>query len=337
MVTIKDIAAATDVSASTVSRVLNQDMTLSVSDETRRKVIDTAQRLNYVKKPKKEVTAQTLHIAVLTVFSETRESNDSYWRQIYLSIVQAAHERGIVVDEVIRINQGLKLADFAQYDAIIVLGDMTPNAVKRLQQINNCIVLVDAKDHYHDIDAVNPELRLMTVRILNELYQAGRQKIGFIGGINDLTALDGTTTTNLEDVRSEIYEDWSKRHDITPHFHTGTWHAETGSLGATKLLEEEPQLDALLVASDPIALGAINALKLQGIEPGKDIDVVSFDNLELASYLVPALTTVELNPSAIGKTALNQAYELAKGERSWPIWSTIPSQLHYRETFKKNK
>jgi len=39
MVTIKDIAAATDVSASTVSRVLNQDMTLSVSDETRQKVI----------------------------------------------------------------------------------------------------------------------------------------------------------------------------------------------------------------------------------------------------------------------------------------------------------
>lgn len=50
MVTIKQIALETDVSSSTVSRVLNNDLTLSVSNETRRKIIDAAQRLNYTKK-----------------------------------------------------------------------------------------------------------------------------------------------------------------------------------------------------------------------------------------------------------------------------------------------
>ncbi|MCH3933894.1 MAG: LacI family DNA-binding transcriptional regulator [Leuconostoc mesenteroides] len=53
MVTIKQIALETDVSSSTVSRVLNNDLTLSVSDETRRKIIDAAQRLNYTKNIKK--------------------------------------------------------------------------------------------------------------------------------------------------------------------------------------------------------------------------------------------------------------------------------------------
>lgn len=54
MVTIKQIALETDVSSSTVSRVLNNDLTLSVSNETRRKIIDAAQRLNYTKKHKKK-------------------------------------------------------------------------------------------------------------------------------------------------------------------------------------------------------------------------------------------------------------------------------------------
>lgn len=333
MVTIKEIAEATNVSASTVSRVLNRDMSLSVSDETRLKVIDTAQRLNYVKKTKKEDIKNKLHIAVLTVFSEARESNDLYWRQIYLSIVQSAHEYGIMVDEVIRIDQGLKLTDFSNFDAIIVLGDIAAKSLKQLQKINKYIVLVDAKDHYEDIDAVNPELKEMTLRILDELYQAGCQKIGFIGGTNELTTFEGTTLNTTEDIRSEIYQEWSLRNNKKPYLYTGPWHAETGSLGASILLEEEPQLDALLVASDPIALGAINALKIKGIEPGKEIAVASFDNLELASYLLPALTTVELNPAEIGKTALDQAYQLANRKRTWTVWSTIPSFLKYRETF----
>ncbi|WP_338754486.1 LacI family DNA-binding transcriptional regulator [Leuconostoc mesenteroides] len=335
MVTIKQIALETDVSSSTVSRVLNNDLTLSVSDETRRKIIDAAQRLNYTKKHKKSISKKLIHIAVLTVFSEIREASDAYWRQIYLSIEQNAQEQNIIVDEIIRINQGINIADFATYDAIIILGDMTQKAVNQLQKINERIVLVDAKTRYETIDSVNPELRLMTTRILDEFYQAGRRHIGFIGGVNDLLELDGSSTLAVEDVRSEIYRNWAEEHQMSPHFYTGPWHAETGMQGAISLLREEHSIDALLVASDPIAIGAINALKSENLEPGIDIDVVSFDNVELSSYLVPALTTVDLNPAALGKTALEQAYELANDERDWTVWATIPGNLKYRETFKK--
>lgn len=337
MVTIKQIALETDVSSSTVSRVLNNDLTLSVSDETRRKIIDTAQKLNYTKKHKKNNSKKLVHIAVLTVFSEIREASDAYWRQIYLSIEQNAQDQNIIVDEIIRINQGINIVDFATYDAIIILGDMTPKAVNQLQKINERIVLVDAKTRYENIDSVNPELRMMTTRILNELYQAGRRHIGFIGGVNDLLELDGSSTLAVEDVRSEIYRNWAEEHQMIPHFYTGPWHAETGMQGAISLLREEHNIDALLVASDPLAIGAINALKSERLESGIDIDVVSFDNVELSSYLVPALTTVDLNPAALGKTALEQAYELANDARDWTVWATIPGNLKYRDTFKNKK
>lgn len=337
MVTIKQIAAAASVSPSTVSRVLNGDTTLSVSATTRQKVFDTAQALNYVKRSKNTTVAQDYHVAVITVFSEAREATDAYWRQIYLSIERHARRIGVVIDDVIRMTQGIEQQTIAAYDAVIILGDISQSALLAIKQMNSRLVLVDGKTYADDIDVVEPEMAKITTQILDDFYTAGRRQIGFIGGINELFELDGTTNGQAADVRATVYEQWVAAHQLRAHSFSGAWHVETGRQGAMALLDAQPRIDALLVASDPIAIGAMNALKMRGLEPGKDIDLVSFDNLELAAYLVPALTTVDLKPAALGQQALEQAYDLAQGKRDWAIWSTIPSQLIYRETLKMKK
>lgn len=333
MVTIKQIASEVGVSSSTVSRVLNNDTTISVSEETRRSVIQTARRLNYVNKGRKKSLKKTIKVAVLTVFSEINSANDSYWRQIYLSIVQSAHSGKVIVDDAIRIHQGIDLKLLDNYDAIIVLGELTSTAIEELKKNNQHIVLVGSKQHYTDIDAVDPELQSMEKQILNKMYISGRRNIGFIGGNNELLELDGSLKSTTDDVRSTVYREWVRQHNMTENMFIGDWRAETGSTGTKVLLDQNKNLDALVVASDLIAIGAINTLKTKGLEPGKNIDVVSFDNLELGSYLIPSLSSVDLNSNAIGKTALNQALELVKGKRNWAVWSIVPSILKYRETF----
>ena len=131
-----------------------------------------------------------------------------------------------------------------------------------------------------------------------------------------------------------LANEWMSLHQLQPQSYIGDWRPETGSQGTIKLLAEGNIIDALVVASDPIAIGAISILKNYGLEPGKDIDIVSFDNLDIVAYIVPSLTTVELNPLALGKTALAQAIELSSVEHDWTNWTTIPSSLKYRETFK---
>lgn len=337
MVTIKQIAETAGVSSSTVSRVLNGDTTLSVSSTTRQTVLDTARKLNYIKRSKNIATDPVCHVAVLTVFSEAREATDVYWRQIYLSIVKHARQIGVVIDDVIRMAQGIDPQTIASYDAVIILGDISQSAIFAIKQMNARLVLVDGKAHYDDIDVVEPEMAKMTAQILDDFYTAGRRRIGFIGGTNDLFELDGTTKDIASDIRARVYQQWIAAHRLTAYSYAGAWHVETGSKGATALLDQEPQIDALLVASDPIAIGAMNTLKMRGLEPGKDIDIVSFDNLELAAYLVPALTTVDLKPEALGQQALEQAYDLAKNKREWAVWTTIPSRLIYRETLTMKK
>lgn len=337
MVTIKQIAETAGVSSSTVSRILNDDTSLSVSSATRQAVLETAHKLKYVKRRKDTSMKKVCHVAVITVFSEAREATDAYWRQIYLSIEKHARQIGVVIDDVIRMAQGIDQQTIAAYDAIIILGDISQQAIFTIKQMNPHLVLVDSKAHDDDIDVVEPEMTKMTAKILDDFYAAGRRHIGFIGGTNELFELDGTTKGSAADVRETVYQQWIAAHQLTPYSYTGAWHVETGSQGATALLDDEPDIDALLVASDPIAIGAINALKMRGLEPGKDIDIVSFDNLELAAYLVPALTTVDLKPEILGQQALIQACDLAQNKRDWAVWTTIPSRLIYRETLTSTK
>ncbi len=334
MVTIKQIATATGVSSSTVSRVLNSDMTLSVSDNTRQKVIDTAKQLNYIKKAKKNEKQKAIHICVLTVFSESREARDTYWRQIYMGIEKAAYQSGVLIDEIIRIDQGVDAMLLGSFDAVIILGNISEEAITKIREINHNIVLVDSTVHYNDVTAVNPELSQMTYRILDELYGNGRRHIGFIGGDNDVLELDGTSKSKINDPRFDSYHEWMSLKQLQPQSFIGDWRPETGSQGTVKLLADGNIIDALVVASDPIAIGAISILKNYGLEPGKDIDIVSFDNLDIVAYIIPPLTTVELSPLALGKTALAQAIELSSAEHDWTNWTTIPSSLKYRETFK---
>ena len=208
MVTIKQIATATGVSSSTVSRVLNSDMTLSVSDDTRQNIIDAAKRLNYVKKSKKNEKQKVIHICVLTVFSESREARDTYWRQIYMGIEKAAYQSGVLIDEIIRIDQGVDAMLLGSFDAVIILGNISEEAITKIREINHNIVLVDSTVHYNDVTAVNPELSQMTYRILDELYRNGRRHIGFIGGDNDVLDLDGTSKSKINDPRFDSYHEW---------------------------------------------------------------------------------------------------------------------------------
>ena len=95
MATIKDIARAAQVSPATVSRILNQDMTLNVTPETRQKVLDTAREMHYVKKNRPPRSQFTM--GIVQWFSAQEEINDSYYLTIRQGIEDYCKNRGIHV------------------------------------------------------------------------------------------------------------------------------------------------------------------------------------------------------------------------------------------------
>lgn len=85
MATIKDIAQKASVSAATVSRILNQDDTLSVTDETKQRVLKVAQELNYTKHLKNTVE-KSISIGIFQWYSVFQELEDPYYQAIRVGI-----------------------------------------------------------------------------------------------------------------------------------------------------------------------------------------------------------------------------------------------------------
>lgn len=91
MVTIKDIAHAAGVSSATVSRVLNQDQAMSVSDETRIKIFTIAEQLGYKKSKKTNKRSKFSHrIAIIEWYTEQEELDDLYYYSIRLGAEKRA-------------------------------------------------------------------------------------------------------------------------------------------------------------------------------------------------------------------------------------------------------
>ena len=96
MATIKDIAQKASVSAATVSRILNQDDTLSVTDETKQRVLKVAQELNYTKHLKNTVE-KSISIGIFQWYSVFQELEDPYYQAIRVGIEKYCADHNIHV------------------------------------------------------------------------------------------------------------------------------------------------------------------------------------------------------------------------------------------------
>ena len=86
MVTIKDIANSAGVSIATVSRVLNFDDKLNVTDTTKQRIFQAAEELNYVKKNDKNTKKSTFKVAIANWYTEKQEVLDPYYLSIRLAV-----------------------------------------------------------------------------------------------------------------------------------------------------------------------------------------------------------------------------------------------------------
>ncbi|WP_250547770.1 LacI family DNA-binding transcriptional regulator, partial [Serratia marcescens] len=97
MATLKEIAEAANVSVATVSRVLNDDPTLSVKAQTRQKILEAAERLEYKIAPSKRQSGQRLHFAALFTYTQGVEINDPYYLAMRYGIETQCEKLGVAL------------------------------------------------------------------------------------------------------------------------------------------------------------------------------------------------------------------------------------------------
>lgn len=333
MASIRDIARQAEVSPGTVSRVLNNDPTLSVAKETRNRIHQIAQALQYEK-----VTRKNKRIQIITYASREKEMSDPYYREIRLAIEAEVKRLNLSLKHTIRIDgqqDHIDLNKIENAGAIIVIGNFSVDALNKLKTHNANMVVINNPNTPKSIDAVYSDLDDAMTELLNRILDKGLTKIAYIGGHHTIRELNGITTTNAADVRYQAYQSWCEKHDVEEIVLLNGWGKTQGEDAVKVYLESDHAFPQVFIAgNDMIAIGILQQLQLNKKAIPEEVKLISFNDLEVIQYAVPSISSVHIPVDEFGRTAVRMAEERINNTRQIAIHVVVEAQLKARNTFK---
>lgn len=329
MATIKDIASAAGVSAAAVSRILNNDETLNVSPETRQKVLDTARELHYVKRGRPSVKS-LFTLGIIQWFSSQQELEDNYYLLIRQGIEDycLSHNIQIVRTYKSDINYMDVLKDV---DCLICIGKFSQEEISYLYEMNSCILFLDMPVNDDRISTIIPDFGEAVTEALDYLTGIGHREIGFFTGKEYIGE-----NHLYPDYRKKVFIDYCDAHDLIyePYIQEGVFQISSGYEMACNLINGGKLPTSIFAASDPIAFGAIKAFTEHGIRVPEDISIVGFDDINMAQFSAPPLTTVSAPAYHMGMYGASILQHLLREHPGPALKIKLPCKLVVRNSCK---
>ena len=292
-VTMQDIARAAGVSQSTVSRVLNDTPTsVPIAAETRERVQEVAKRLGYRPNPLARGLrgARTMLLGVIV-----REITDPFFSMAIEALSTEALARGYNVvlgsahskaDEAIALRAVLETR---HCDAILLLGDMRdePKFLEDLRAAQTPVIALWHGTELEGVPTVNIDNRAGMFAALDHLTDLGHSAIAFISG-RPLGDIRERRTAYLEYLEAG-------GHSVPEEFVQNVSNDPAGGDAALRtLMSLDTPPTAVVCSTDHLATGVLHAAADLGLGVPADLSVVGFDDIPMASYTVPALTTIHM-------------------------------------------
>ncbi|WP_193048845.1 LacI family DNA-binding transcriptional regulator [Pseudoalteromonas undina] len=314
-----DIAHYAGVSQSTVSRALRNSPL--VNDETRRRVHDIAKKLNYkVDKNASNLRTQQSSTLALLLF-EDPTSDESQINPFFLamlgSITRACAKEGydlLVSFQSASADWQADYEDSHRADGIILLGygdyiDFQPKFNTLLEQNTKFVCWGASVDNRPDL-TISCDNYGGGKLAAEHLLAHSRKDCAFIGDASDHSPEFFARFNGFKDALQQNGITLNER-KIANAIST----EESGYHATRSLIANNITFNALFAASDLIAIGAIRALKEANINVPKDVAVIGFDNISIASYINPPLTTIEQNTTIAGQMLVANLLKLIRGEQ----------------------
>jgi LacI family transcriptional regulator, galactose operon repressor len=319
--TIRDVAEQAGVSIATVSRVLNDRADVSV--ETRERVREVARSVGYSADPAARALATQRTRLVGVVVGDHAGHRDL--SLVFFGKVLAAISRRLAHGEYEALLQAIDGGVQHRFDAAILIGlDGDDPLVAELSGRDIPLVGVDIRISGGRSAFVGSDHADGVRLALAHLYALGHRRIAHLAGAaNTLAGADRIAAFRLEADRLglALSDEYVREGD----FSSASGYRETCSLLA---LPERPT--AIVAASDLMALAALQAIRDVGLEPGTDVAIVGFDDLEAAALAHPPLTTIRQDRQELGTVAAERAIELIEDPEARPPPTVLPVELVVR-------
>ncbi|KQU15249.1 LacI family DNA-binding transcriptional regulator [Peribacillus butanolivorans] len=305
-VTLQQVAKHAGVSTSTASLIVRNNP--RISEATRKKVLKSMRELGYVYD---RIAANLRSQSSDTVGIIITDISNTFFSEFLIGVHDALEEVGYTVllgttfDSVTKQDQLLSTMLEHRVGGLILcpVSESTQETINRLNEIDTPFVLAvrELPEVNSDYVGINyPEGARIAV---NHLIEKGHKRIAFLGGIRE----SSTWIERMEGYREALSKaglevDESLMIDSAPT-------REGGLEAVFKVLNNPDPPTAIFCFSDLIAFGVMQGLRMKGLIPGQDIDIVGFDNVPVAEIYHPPLTTVSSFPQRMGKEAANLLHQ----------------------------
>lgn len=322
MATLKDIAAKTGVSQSTVSRVLNGDLTLGVSENTKNRILQVAQELNYktvaqrynavrssggTENEMNVISGKTSErrIGIAQMLDISEQVEDVYYLMIRNMIDEESFARGWTTVTLSRDERGRFIKnDDKGLDGIMAIGRFSCEEVKDFQEYTDNIVFIDSAPVPDRYFGIVPNYHLAVRKMMNYCFDHQRLRVAYVGAVN---TYDYEKNISL-DPRFYYYKNTMIGMNMFDESLVidCDMNSRSGYAAMKKYLSDMSRQyypDALFVSSDAIIPGVTKALSEAGIRIPKDMGIVSFNNTSLSEFANPPVSSIELYLRENAKTA----------------------------------
>jgi DNA-binding LacI/PurR family transcriptional regulator len=293
---LDQVARRAKVSTATVSRVLNN--TGVVKNTTRARVLKVIEELKYSPNLHARSLAGGKSRSIGVIVSNIE---NPFFLDIYQALEKGAHEAGyeLIMANTnysserlvtsVRLMIGRRVAGLAA-----IVSEMDSDLIDELTGNRIPVVFYDVGTPRQNITNIRVNYRRGMEKLTSYLYSLGHRRVGFVGHHSTLGPINE---------RVKVLQEAAGRYGgLQVEAAADTDTLEGGRRAARTLLAAHSRLTAIVCVNDLMAVGALRELREKGLRVPEDISVTGFDNVSLAQFCYPALTTVHIPRDHIGRT-----------------------------------
>lgn len=223
-----------------------------------------------------------------------------------------------------------KICEEKRVEGLIFMGLRLDNKyIEDIKQIKVPVAVIDQKIESENSVYISSDNFLGVKKAMDYLIENGHKDIGILKGYKE---------AEVSEKRFTAFKNYLVSKDLynEEYVFYGDFTKNSGILVGEKIAELKKKPTAIFCVSDLMAIGVINGLKNRGINVPEDISIIGFDNINIAEFTVPALTTISQNGFKIGEESVNAIIDRIEN-KSFLKNIEVEPELIIRSSCKKNK
>jgi len=336
--TIKDVATKAGVSVATVSFVLNNASGQPIGKAVRERVQKAAQSLNYHPNASAAHLARrrTRHVAIVLYEEEYLLSNTFYSGVVEGALKQALEREYHLLFSYVKADYKGRsdlpiVITQRNTEGVLFIKKLIPEMVADIATMGLPIVAIDHQVPSPWVSSVSMENRRGGAMAAEHLRGLGHKHLAILAGGLERQSISERVKGFTEELRKSGIGEVQRQ----PLWKSSALTFDGGFAAAIKGFRKDPQITGLFCVNDEMAAGAIRAAHQLGYRVPSQLSVVGFDDIDLARYIDPPLTTIGVDKLELGRRAMSQLIDQIEGSAKSVTEQRVDVQLIIRGTTAK--